>query len=60
MEGVSKTTGSEERRGIALPNNLFKPFAALTRTLSTPRMLGHGFAILPENALCAERRLTRR
>ena len=28
------------------PNKAVKPFAALTRTLSTPHLLGHGFAII--------------
>ncbi len=41
-----------------MPNKLFKPFATLTRTFGTPRLLGHGFAILPKQALHAECRLT--
>ncbi len=31
---------------IEMPNKAFKPFAALTRTFSTPYLLGHGFAIV--------------
>ena len=45
--------------GNSESNKAVKAFVAvlLTRTLSTPRLLGHGFAILPDQALHAERRL---
>ena len=31
---------------MASPNKAVKPFAALTRTFSTPHLLAHGFAIV--------------
>ena len=31
-----------------MPNKAVKSFAALTRTFSTPRLLGNGFAILSQ------------
>jgi hypothetical protein len=39
-------------------DNAFKPFAALTRTPSTPRLFAHGFAIVAQAALRTKRRLT--
>ena len=41
-------------------NKSFKPFAALTRTPSTPRLIACGFAVVTQTALRAGRRLTGR
>ena len=46
-------------QSIVTPNKAVKPFVAalLTRTLSTPHLLRHGWPMSPEQALHAERRL---
>ena len=39
------------------PNNSVKPFAALTRTSRTPRLIAHAFGIVAQTALRTDRRL---
>jgi len=41
-----------------MANNAFKPLAMLARTPSTPRLIAHGFAIVAQMAIHADRRLT--
>ncbi|WP_227816877.1 hypothetical protein [Nitrogeniibacter aestuarii] len=41
-----------------MANKSFKPLAVLARTLGTPHLIAHGFAIVAQTVLRTERRLT--
>ncbi len=41
-------------------NKSFKPLAMLARTLGTPHLIAHGFAIVAQKVLRTDRRLTGR